>query len=204
MKAAIASHIVAICIVAFLSNAWGQTTQWGGEHGDHKLQVSSTTFSNNGTLPLSMVWDQCTDYPGGGNVSPELTWNNAPHETRSFIVTMYDVTAAFTHWGMYNISSKATRLPSNAGVAGSTYGVQVLNDYFIAMSYDGPCPPPALNPPTHQYVFTVYALDVMLPQLPTFGDFAAGPEALYHALIAAALSGHILDSASISGFFGGQ
>jgi Raf kinase inhibitor-like YbhB/YbcL family protein len=151
-----------------------------------------------------MVWDQCTDYPGGGNLSPELTWSNAPHETRSFTVTMYDATASFTHWGMYNISSKAAGLPSNAGVAGSTVGMQVLNDYFIAMSYDGPCPPTTINPTKHHYVFTLYAIDVTLPQLPTFGDFAPGPEGLYQALIAAALSGHILDSASISGFFGGQ
>jgi len=175
--------------------------EWNG-FGNHKFQLSSTTFQDGGTLPLTMVWDQCTDYPGGSNISPELSWNNAPHETRSFVVVMYDVTATFTHWGMYNISAEAKGLPSNAGVLGSTYGSQVLNDYFVGMSYDGPCPPPAMTPPTHLYVFTVYALDTTLPQIPTIGDFPPGPEALYQELISAGLNGHILDTASIRGYFG--
>jgi hypothetical protein len=29
---------------------------------------------------------------------------HARHTTKSYVVIMYDVTAAFTHWGMYNIS----------------------------------------------------------------------------------------------------
>jgi hypothetical protein len=204
MKAAIASYIVGISIVASLSNAWAQTAQWGGEQGDHKLQVSSTTFASGGTLPLSMVWNQCSDYPGGGNLSPELSWRNPPQKTRSFMVIAYDPTASFTHWVIYNISPNATGLPENAGVPGSDYGIQILNDFFTDMGYDGPCPPKALMPTTHQYVFTVYALDTMLPQLPTFDDFAPGPEAMYQALIAAALRGHVLDRASISGFFPGN
>ena len=115
---------------------------------------------------------------------------------------MYDVTASFTHWGMYNIASSATSLPENAGVAGSTFGPQVLNDYGVGdQSYDGPCPPPSLNPVSHHYIFTVYALDTALPTLPTFGDFPPGAEQLFHAMIAAARNGAILDSASISGFF---
>jgi phosphatidylethanolamine-binding protein (PEBP) family uncharacterized protein len=103
---------------------------------------------------------------------------------------------------MYNISPQATGLPSGAGIPGSAYGTQVLNDYFVGAEYDGPCPPPTLSPPTHRYVFTVYALDTMLAQILTFGDFAPGPEALYQALIEAGLRGHILNSASITGFFG--
>lgn len=47
----------------------------------------------------------------------------------------------------------------------------------------------------------VYALDEELPTLPTMGSFPPGAEALYHALIAAGSDGHILGSASITGFF---
>jgi hypothetical protein len=51
-------------------------------------------------------------------------------------------------------------------------------------------------------VVTLYALDRELAVLPTFGDFTpALPESLYHALIQAALGGHILDTASIAGFY---
>ena len=101
---------------------------------------------------------------------------------------------------MYNISWRTTKLPQGAGIAGSSYGVQVSND-FGDLSYDGPCPPTNLNPVSHQYIFTVYALDSALPILPNYGDFPPGAEALYHALIAAGWGGHILGSASISGFF---
>jgi len=189
--------IVAISLCTMVSTAWAQApdSAW-----NHSFEVTSATFSNGGTLPLNTVWNQCTAYPGGLDQSPQLSWKNAPRGTRSFVVVTYDVTASFTHWGMYNISSKLNSLPLNAGVAGSSFGVQVSND-FGDISYDGPCPPTTLNPTTHQYVFTVYALDVVLPKLPNFGDFAPGAEQLYHALLAAARGGHILDSASITGYF---
>jgi Raf kinase inhibitor-like YbhB/YbcL family protein len=138
----------------------------------------------------------------GDDESPELSWSNVPRGTRSFVVIAYDVTASFTHWAMYNISPKTRELPENAGVGGSTYGIQVGND-FGDLSYDGPCPPPAYTPASHSYVFTVYALDIVLPVLPTFGDFTPGSEALYHALIEGRWRNHILDSASIGGVFPG-
>jgi Raf kinase inhibitor-like YbhB/YbcL family protein len=149
-----------------------------------------------------MVWNRCSAYPGGANQSPQLSWSGAPNRTRSFVVVAYDVTASFTHWGMYNIAASTTSLPVNAGIGGNTYGVQVSND-FGDLSYDGPCPPTTLSPVSHQYVFTVYALDVTLPTLPTYGDFPPGAEALYHALIAAGRNRDILASASVSGFFPG-
>ncbi|PYX79263.1 MAG: hypothetical protein DMG70_28530 [Acidobacteria bacterium] len=102
-------------------------------------------------------------------------------------------------------SPKATGLPENAGVPGSTFGQQVLNDYGVGdLSYDGPCPPPTLNPTNHHYVFTVYALDSVLSTLPIFGDFAPNGETLYQALIVAGRHGHILATASTDGFFPGN
>jgi Raf kinase inhibitor-like YbhB/YbcL family protein len=168
----------------------------------HTMVVTSTTFANGSIIPLTAVWNQCTFFPGGGNQSPQLSWSGVPQNTRSFIVVMYDITASFTHWGMYNIAATTTSLPQNAGVSGSSYGTQIANDYGLGdRSYDGPCPPPGLMPAVHHYVFTVYALNTKLPPLPTYGDFPPGAEALYQAMIAAARGGSILDSASISGFF---
>ena len=193
--------IIAIAVFAALTNAWAQGQDPAKDGGkDHKFQVTSTTFSNDGTLPLSAVFNSCPPYPGGGNQSPELSWTDAPPRTRSFAVVAYDVVASFTHWAMYNIPPTTTELPENAGVADSTFGTQVNND-FPSPSYDGPCPPPTLTPVVHRYVFTVYALDIVLPTLPTQGDFPPFPEAFYHALIAAGLERHILATTSITGFF---
>lgn len=197
-------HSIFMIGLVLLPAAWAQDHVPASTDANHRhtLRLTSTTFSNNGTIPLSMVWNQCTAYPGGADQSPQLAWAGAPHRTRSFIVVAYDVTASFTHWGMYNIASKTTSLPLNAGVVGSIYGPQISND-FGDRSYDGPCPPTTLTPVSHQYVFTVYALDVMLPTLPNYGDFPPGAEALYQAMIAAGRNGDILDSASIKGVFPG-
>ena len=201
MKTRILACVIVIGVFASLT-AWAQIQKPKNDDGDRhgKFRVSSTTFTNGGTLPLITVYNLCPYYPGGGDQSPQLSWTDAPRGTRSFVVVTYDVTASFTHWGMYNVSGQATGLPQNAGVAGSTFGTQVSND-FGDLSYDGPCPPPQDTPVVHEYVFTVYALDVMLPTLPTFGDFPPGAEALYHALIAAARGGHILESAHTRAHF---
>lgn len=172
------------------------------------FQVYSSTFSNNATMPLSTVFNNpvngvntCSPNGApGGDQSPQLSWTGAPWGTRSFVVVLYDVTAAFTHWGMYNVPGTATGLPANAGVAGSTYGTMVANDFGLGPEYDGPCPPTKVAPDTHQYVFTVYALSRTL-QLPGSTNFPANGETLYHALIAAGRRGEILASASITGLY---
>jgi len=38
-----------------------------------------------------------------GNMSPELSWTHAAPWTKSYAVVTFDVTANFTHWGVYNI-----------------------------------------------------------------------------------------------------
>ena len=71
-----------------------------------KMELTSTTFADGGVLPISMIYESpnpdgtnaCSvDGSTGGNTSPELAWTNAPRDTRSFAVVLYDTTAAFTH-----------------------------------------------------------------------------------------------------------
>jgi Raf kinase inhibitor-like YbhB/YbcL family protein len=181
-----------------------------GDDDDRRMTLHSATFEDGATLPLSMIGTipgNCTaNGATGGNMSPQLTWKHAPDQTRSFVVIVYDVVAQFTHWAMYNIPASTTSLPENAGIPGSSFGVQNGNDFFLA-GYNGPCPPTSLTPLVHKYVITVYALDSMLPIVPTFGDFVpAGPEGLYHELIGDEHHGeqhrnHVLASASIAGFY---
>ena len=73
-----------------------------------------------------------------------------------------------------------------AGVAGSTAGTQIAND-FGNLQYDGPCPPPAFKPVSHTYVITVYALDAELPLA----------EGLNKADLLKAMEGHIIGQGSL-------
>jgi phosphatidylethanolamine-binding protein (PEBP) family uncharacterized protein len=137
---------------------------WSNARADGKFRLSSTTFANKATLPLSTIdnilqngVNICSiNGSPGGDQSPELSWSSPPIGTRSFVVVLYDVTAAFTHWGMYNISRTATGLPENAGVAGSMYGDQIVND-FSAAEYD-----PSMRK------CTVAGFTQCIPELPDF------------------------------------
>jgi len=55
----------------------------------------------------------------GENISPELSWTNAPAGTQSFAVTIYDKDAptgsGFWHWLIFNIPANVTELKSDAG-----------------------------------------------------------------------------------------
>ena len=98
----------------------------------------------------------------GGNVSPQLSWENAPKGTQSFAVTMYDKDAptgsGWWHWVVFNIPASTMDLKAGAGDVSKALApagsVQSLTDFGQA-GYGGPCPPPGVP---HQYLITVYAL----------------------------------------------
>ena len=99
----------------------------------------------------------------GQNISPQLFWENAPTDAKSFAVTIYDESAptgsGWWHWVIFNIPPDTTSLPAGAGKpdsGGAPQGsIQSMTD-FGQPGYGGPCPPPGDKP--HRYIFTVYAL----------------------------------------------
>ena len=202
----IANHGKRVSLVAGVALALGMLA--ASAPAQESFQLRSTTFSNGSTLPISTILNNqvngvntCSASGAAGyDESPELFWTGVPKGTQSFVVVLYDVTASFTHWGMYNIGGNVTQLPENAGKAGSSYGLQVENDFGIGQEYDGPCPPANVAPDTHKYVFTVYALKTKLG-LPGSTNFPANGETLYHALIRAGEQDEILGEASLTGLY---
>ena len=98
----------------------------------------------------------------GQNVSPELSWKEAPKGTKSFALTIYDPDAptgsGWWHWVVVNIPATVTKLASDASGKTMPKGaLEVMNDYGT-VGFGGACPPKGDKP--HRYVITVYALDV--------------------------------------------
>jgi Raf kinase inhibitor-like YbhB/YbcL family protein len=99
----------------------------------------------------------------GKNESPQLSWKNAPEETKSFAITMYDPDAptgsGWWHWLVFDIPADIMELAANAGNINLNLVpegvIQSLNDYS-QNGYGGPCPPEGHG--LHQYIITVYAL----------------------------------------------
>jgi len=126
----------------------------------HAFELTSADVTNGGTLKT----EQISNIFGckGGNLSPSLSWKDAPEGTKSFAVSMYDPDAptgsGFWHWVAFDIPAATTSLPAGASTLDGKKlplgTIQVRNDASIA-AYVGACPPPGAP---HHYVITVKAL----------------------------------------------
>jgi hypothetical protein len=196
-------YSVALCVLVGTGAAnTPAAAQWA------PLYLASPDFTNGSILPLSTInnivsnnVNACTaNGAAGGDQSPPLFWGNVPYGTRYFALVLFDVTASFTHWGIYNIPAYYSGLPANAGAAGNTpYGTQIVDDGGVT-GYFGPCPPANLPPDTHRYVFTLYALDKPVNP-PGSVNFPTNSESLFQALLDAGLGGHVLATATLTGLY---
>lgn len=104
----------------------------------------------------------------GDNLSPQLSWANAPEGTKSFAITAYDPDAptgsGWWHWNVVNIPSDVSSL--EMGASGTDKmpqdALEITNDYG-AQGFGGACPPPG---EVHRYIFTAHALSVETIELP--------------------------------------
>jgi len=144
--------------------------------------VKSDSFSDGGMIPAKYTCD-------GANISPKLSWDNAPKGTKSFVLICEDPDApmgTFTHWVLYDIPADVHELPENLPKDkilpnGAKQGITD----FKKVGYGGPCPPNG----THRYYFKLYALDTLLNLEP----------ALKKEDILKAMNGHILAQGQILG-----
>ncbi|HEX4888020.1 MAG TPA: YbhB/YbcL family Raf kinase inhibitor-like protein [Luteibaculaceae bacterium] len=121
--------------------------------------LTSKDLGGEGTKKLEFNGFGCN----GENVSPQLSWVNAPEGTKSFAITMYDPDAptgsGFWHWVVFDIPANVNELVSGAGNPTLNLipkgAIQGRTDYGQP-GFGGPCPPPGHG--FHQYIITVHAL----------------------------------------------
>lgn len=103
----------------------------------------------------------------GENVSPQLSWSNAPAGTKSIAMLFYDPEGrsglGVAHWVAYGIPMSRTAFaegeisrPPNGFTGGRN---QQTRNYYI-----GPCTPP--NTQDHHYIFIAIATDLEPDALP--------------------------------------
>ncbi len=123
--------------------------------------VCSTSFKNGARLSDKFTLD-------GENISPQLSWVNAPEGTDAFGLFVYDPDGGdWTHW-MVQVPGSVTSLAEGTGEAGGANlpagSVRSPNSFSgtgtpgaAGTDYDGPYPP--IGSGNHRYIFQVYALD---------------------------------------------
>lgn len=132
----------------------------------------------------------------GENVSPALSWSDAPKGTKSFAITVYDPDAptgsGWWHWIVFNIPATVTSLPSNASKSGTLPkgSVEAVTSYGIS-GFGGACPPKGDK--AHRYIITVYALDV--DQLDLGADAS-------REVVGYNLNAHAIQKSSIISYYG--
>ncbi|WP_444929270.1 YbhB/YbcL family Raf kinase inhibitor-like protein [Microbulbifer sp. SSSA002] len=133
---------------------------------------------------------------GGENLSPELSWSDAPEGTKYFAISVYDPDAptgsGWWHWQVVNIPAEVSMLPAGAGSLGSKViptGSKTIENDYGQRSFGGACPPKGNGP--HRYQFTVYALPKKL-------DLPENPSS---ALVGFQLNAFSLGSATIEAVY---
>jgi Raf kinase inhibitor-like YbhB/YbcL family protein len=151
------------------------------------LTLTSPAFLDRTTIPPAHTCD-------GPDRSPPLVWTGAPANAAAFALIVDDPDApagTWVHWLLYNLPASYSALPENLPktelldqLGGALQG---RND-FRRIGYGGPCPPPGAP---HRYVFTLYALDAVVP-------LRAGAT---KADVERAMDGHVLATTQLLGTY---
>lgn len=152
------------------------------------LAITATPFDDGESIPARYTCE-------GGDVNPELKISGVADDTSSLALIVDDPDAGkrpYVHWLLWNIPSDTRTIPRSVAktkTVDSLGGAHQGTNSAGNIGYMGPCPPTQDGP--HTYRFMLHALDTELSL-----DPGAGRGALEDAM-----SGHVLDKATLTGTF---
>ncbi len=163
-----------------------QTSAFGRGGTSMSLVVSSPVFADGQSIPTRYTCE-------GEDVSPPLQFAGVPEGTKSLVLIVDDPDApdpaapkmTWVHWLLYNLPADTSGLAE--GVTTLPEGTLSGISDFKRTRYGGPCPPIG----EHRYMFKLYALDTLLPDLGR-----PDKEALLRAM-----DGHIIEQALLIGLY---
>ena len=156
-----------------------------------ELGLATSAFDAGDRMPAKYAMRAVT---GGENISVPLSWSGVPGATRSLALTIVDhapVAHDWVHWMVVDIPPDTRSLAEGASGPGMPPGTVELPNSFGFSGYGGPEPPAGTG--LHPYVVTLYALDVPTLRL--------GRDATL-TRFERAISGHVLASQDLTGYFG--
>jgi Raf kinase inhibitor-like YbhB/YbcL family protein len=145
------------------------------------MELKSSAYPAGGKIPVRYTCE-------GENISPALSWEDAPVGTKSFALILHDPDApregGFTHWVVYDVDSSTSRIKENTPRQGKVdgLGMQGKNDSG-RIGYMGPCPPSG----THRYIMRLFALDTKLNLKP----------GALHEEVETSMRGHLVEEATL-------
>ena len=148
------------------------------------MELKSLAFEAGDLIPAKYTCD-------GSDVSPPLSWSDAPSGTQSFALISDDPDAprgTWVHWVAWNIPATSRSLDEGLPKQDSLpNGMKQGTTDFRRVGYGGPCPPSG----THRYFFKLYALDTSLSL----------PSSTTKAALEKAMQGHILKQGELMGVY---
>lgn len=152
------------------------------------LVLLSSRFTPSGALPAELTCE-------GVDHAPPLRWSDVPPQAKSLALTVDDPDApdprapqkTWVHWVVYDLPPATSSLPEGATSKTLPPGtLEGLNDWKQP-GWRGPCPPIG----RHRYFFTLYALDIVIPQNAKMTE----------ADLQAAMKGHVLAEGQLVGTY---
>ena len=169
-------RLLFFALVSFTVNAFAEdaTTK--------AFTLNTSGFLDHGILPVVYTCD-------GKDIPPQFDWANPPAKAQAYAFILQDNQApsgVFYHWVLYNLPKNVSSI--DEGAPSLPPGTLIGKNSWGKTQYNGPCPP---KDSSHEYVFTLYALDNKL-NLPAGADGKAVQDAMKN---------HILGSVSLTAVY---